>query len=139
MRLKRLPPDVAEALGVRGHKQEAPYLKKVQELHCDRLTYHGMCPEQCQRCAQRLLVMAHRMQGDTDVGVWHNIVADVTTDTIEIETDRRKQRDLSSAGMAHGMARHMLIDVEGIRGTLETSGARDREAIGREEDTPTWS
>ena len=137
MRLKRLPPDVAEVLGVRGHKEEAPYLKKVQELHCDRLTYHRMCPEQCHRCTSRLLRMADSME-ETSIALWHYVVAEATARTIEDETERRRQRH-SSAGMMAALAHSMLINVEGIRGTLETSGARDRETPGREEDTPTWS
>ena len=135
MRLKRLPPDVAETLGVRGHKQEAPYLKKVQELHCDRLTYHKMCPEQCHRCTARLAQMASSME-ETSIALWHYVVAEETARTIEDETERRRQRH-SSAGMM--AANSMFINVEGIIGKMETSGARDREAIGREEDTPTRS
>ena len=131
MRLKRLPPEVAEALGVQGHKEEAPYLKKVQELHCDRLTYHTMCPTQCHRCTSRLLQMADSME-ETSIALWHYVVANETAGTIERETERRKH---SSAGMANSM----FINVEAIRGTLEESGARDREAIGREEDTPARS
>jgi hypothetical protein len=131
LRLKRLPFEVTEALGVQGHKEAAPYLKKVQELHCDRLTYHTMCPMQCHRCAGRLLQMADSLE-ETSIALWHYVVANETAGTIERETERRKH---SSAGMA----RQMFINVEAIRGTLEESGARDREAIGREEDTPTRS
>ena len=137
MRLKRLPPEVAGALGVQGHKEAAPYLKKVQELHCDRLTYHTMCPMQCHRCASRLLGMAVSLE-ETSIALWHYVVANETAGTIERETERRKQR-ASSAGMMEALATSMFVKVEGIRGTLEESGARDREAIGREEDTPTRS
>ena len=135
MRLKRLPPDVAEELGARGHKEEAPYLKKVQELHCDRLTYHKMCPEQCHRCTARLAQMASSME-ETSIALWHYVVAEETAGTIERETERRKH---SSAGMMAALANSMFINVEGIIGKMETSGARDREAIGREEDPPTRS
>jgi len=137
LRLKRLPPEVAGKLGVRGHKEEAPYLKKVQELHCDRLTYHKMCPAQCHRCTARLVRMATDV-AEPNIGLWHYVVATVTADTIEAETERRKQR-ASSAGMMEALANSMFVNVEGIRGTMEESGARDREAIGREEDTPTRS
>ena len=134
MRLRQLPPEVAGALGVQGHKAEAPYLKKVQELHCDRLTYHNMCPMQCHRCANRLVGMAASME-ETSIALWHYVVANETAGTIERETERRKQR-ASSAGMMEALANSMFINVEGIRGTMEASGTRDREAAGREEDSP---
>jgi hypothetical protein len=83
MRIKTLPATVKEKLGISSKKQEAAYLKKVQELYCDRMTYHDLCPMQCWRCTRNLDNMADQMPPDAPIAFWHTTVQSTMTSIVE--------------------------------------------------------
>ena len=86
MRISHLPKVVLDRLGL--SPGDSAYLKKVQEVYCDRLTGERICPTKCHRCISRLERIAGDMaesgvHPDEGIGLWHRIVQDVTLDVIE--------------------------------------------------------
>lgn len=90
MRIRRLPGRLSSLLGLDGYKEEAPFVKKVQELYCRPMTYHDLCPRQCWRCTERLIEIAGDMTIGGPIGMWHNIIANATAEIIEEYHERQR-------------------------------------------------
>jgi hypothetical protein len=86
MRTKKLPVEALNILGIKHNKnpEAAAYLKKVQDLYCDRLSRHNLCPLKCWRCASRIVQMARDTAGtENQVAYWHRVCQSTAAQIVE--------------------------------------------------------
>jgi hypothetical protein len=86
MRTKGLPQEALNILGLKCNKstEAAPYIKKIQELYCDRLSRHNLCPVKCWRCAPRIVQMARATAGaEEPIPYWHRVCQGVAAQVVE--------------------------------------------------------